>query len=454
MAIDGFAKVWDPIHNELSVFADTVSESITEHIDSELGRAVLLFAETQRIVQEWISSETATYQDPTEAYTSRVYEYLGTILNPAIETLESIESNLTLDIGDNFQTTAATLDRIELDYLTPVKEAISDTWDFLLTIDDKVKEAIGPELQAVKAVTTDLVERVSGSALNMLEGLKSMGSELGGALNLGLEGLSAGIEGAASKVIGGFFESVSADLATRVDGLITTIEEEPNLPESIKALTAPGALVHNTVGGWLSAIGSAMAVATSIVVAMQPWQQKIKQRVSAEALESLLAPAELAGALDRGWIEGDKAIDQSARQGYTTQDFELIRYMIRLRPQTVELIDYWRRELISDGQLNIELKDLGWTDSYVKLIKEAAYPPPGVQDLITMAVREVFTPEVAESFGQFQDVPQAYLEWSSKIGLSREWALNYWAAHWQLPSPYQTLMLTRSLSLRVRLSRL
>jgi len=62
---------------------------------------------------------------------------------------------------------------------------------------------------------------------------------------------------------------------------------------------------------------------------------------------------------------------------------------------------------------------------------------PPVQDLIVMAVREVFSPEIAERFGQFEDFPAEFEEVAAKIGLTSEWAKNYWAAHWSLPSVTQ-----------------
>ena len=58
---------------------------------------------------------------------------------------------------------------------------------------------------------------------------------------------------------------------------------------------------------------------------------------------------------------------------------------------------------------------------------------PGTGDLIRMAVREAFTPEIAEKFGQYEDFPEAVVEWLERGGLSRDWAERHWAAHWDLP---------------------
>jgi hypothetical protein len=52
-----------------------------------------------------------------------------------------------------------------------------------------------------------------------------------------------------------------------------------------------------------------------------------------------------------------------------------------------------------------------------------------------MAVREVFSPDVSERFGQYEDFPEQFAKLAEKIGLSKDWALAYWASHWDLPSP-------------------
>jgi hypothetical protein len=54
-----------------------------------------------------------------------------------------------------------------------------------------------------------------------------------------------------------------------------------------------------------------------------------------------------------------------------------------------------------------------------------------------MSVREVFSPETASRFGQFDEFPAEFAVWAQKQGLSEEWAKRYWAAHWNLPSATQ-----------------
>jgi len=107
--------------------------------------------------------------------------------------------------------------------------------------------------------------------------------------------------------------------------------------------------------------------------------------------------------------------------------------MYRLYP--VETIrDAYLRGVLSEEEMFMRMRELGFTDTRIKEIIQTWELIPSVSDLITMAVREAFSPEVAEKFGQYEDFPEEFAKWAAKQGLSEEWARRYWAAHWNLPS--------------------
>lgn len=107
------------------------------------------------------------------------------------------------------------------------------------------------------------------------------------------------------------------------------------------------------------------------------------------------------------------------------------------KPATQDVIAYELRQDPQLSDLDSKLRRIGIHPAYHALYKELAYQIPPVADIITMAVREAFTPEIAGRFGQYEGLPTQYVEWVGKKGLSREWAERYWAAHWSLPSPQQ-----------------
>ncbi len=110
---------------------------------------------------------------------------------------------------------------------------------------------------------------------------------------------------------------------------------------------------------------------------------------------------------------------------------------IMTKPASEDVIAFELRRDPSLANLSDELRKIGVHQNYHGLYKELAYQIPPVADIITMAVREAFTPAIAARFGQYEDLPTEFVEWVGKKGLSKEWAERYWAAHWSLPSPQQ-----------------
>lgn len=110
---------------------------------------------------------------------------------------------------------------------------------------------------------------------------------------------------------------------------------------------------------------------------------------------------------------------------------------ILTKPASQDIIAYELRQDPSLSGLAERLRKIGIHPEYAPLYKELAYQIPPIADIITMAVREAFSPEIAAKFGQYQDYPKDLEEWASKKGLSSEWSQRYWASHWSLPSAQQ-----------------
>jgi len=142
------------------------------------------------------------------------------------------------------------------------------------------------------------------------------------------------------------------------------------------------------------------------------------------------------GSLVRGMTD-DTIIDLISRGGIHPDYAHDYLDAVLTKPATEDIIAYELRRDPSLSNLGTELKKVGVHDNYNSLYKELAYQIPPVADIITMAVREAFTPDIAARFGQYQDLPPEFVEWAGKKGLSKEWAERYWAAHWSLPSVQQ-----------------
>ena len=150
---------------------------------------------------------------------------------------------------------------------------------------------------------------------------------------------------------------------------------------------------------------------------------------------NVLEPGDAAHAMFRGLIEPREAVLNIRMKGYTELDAGKLLQIAEQIPDITLLFSMWLRGVIGEDELDLALKSHGYSAGFSAGLKEIIYFIPPVQDLITMAVREVFSPDIAREFGQFEDYPIEFDKWAKQQGVSGEWARNYWAAHWALPSP-------------------
>lgn len=169
-------------------------------------------------------------------------------------------------------------------------------------------------------------------------------------------------------------------------------------------------------------------------VPIQMASQKLGQDIAREFPIALETAGELQSASLRNLVSDSESFDILRRQGYSQESAERLLELRRTLPD-IGLIQVWfLRQFISPDAALTKLQELGLSDGDAQRVLNMSFFIPPVQDLITMAVREVFTPEIAERFGQFQDFPETFREFARQQGINEEWARRYWAAHWALPS--------------------
>ena len=116
---------------------------------------------------------------------------------------------------------------------------------------------------------------------------------------------------------------------------------------------------------------------------------------------------------------------------------ETYMHAVLTKPASQDLVAYQLRKDPGLDGLEPELRKIGIHPDYFDVYKTLAYQIPPVADIITMAVREAFSPAIAARFGQYEDFPPDFARYAAMKGLDDEWAKRYWAAHWNLPSPQQ-----------------
>ncbi len=117
------------------------------------------------------------------------------------------------------------------------------------------------------------------------------------------------------------------------------------------------------------------------------------------------------------------------------QDFRRRNPKALFDPQ--DLRDAFLRGKVTEADARDQLQSVGYSAARAGVLMDLWRDIPPPADLIRMAVREAFSPDVVARFGQDQDFPPRFGELAEQLGISREFSAAYWAAHWDLPSPQQ-----------------
>jgi len=94
----------------------------------------------------------------------------------------------------------------------------------------------------------------------------------------------------------------------------------------------------------------------------------------------------------------------------------------------------YRRTDISRPQFDNLMEQIGVNSWHREQVLRLTEYWPTAPDIVQFAVREVYHPEKRKELKLDDERPAEYMEMAAKIGLSEDFAKDYWASHWQLPS--------------------
>jgi hypothetical protein len=364
---------------------------------------------------------------------------------------------------------------------TLVQQAVDQLKNAITFIVDNFVRYVNALIAAIEDLVVDSINFIRASAQNVVDTIVQWIQQVGALVTAewqklvtGAEAIILSVETRLSDLRGAFIEAFGelADSVLSIDDTIKTVSREAiddliktlvgwsNAPELVgvmNALTgltlaegappdyraflkdlltrlAPSSPLARGVVFILLAIVAAIPAGLNIATV---YAAPMVQELAAEFPHNLLAPADASAAYRRELLSRGEAVNVIRRQGFTEGDANTILSLAEQVPAEFELIAFWLRGLMTETQLDEALHQRGYTAIWRERYKQFAQIIPPVQDLITMAVREAFSPEVAQRFGQFDNFPEDFAEWAERQGLDRGWALKYWAAHWSLPSAMQ-----------------
>lgn len=195
-------------------------------------------------------------------------------------------------------------------------------------------------------------------------------------------------------------------------------------------------------GGFLlrRLLGSAISNATGYAIggAVQPTLSPLVQDLANEAWQAHrvlpLTPEDAAAAELRGYYGAGAGENEASYSGIDADRFGVLRQLAGLAPPLETLIAMHRRGLIDDAQLEAGIRQLGYLPSWRGVLRGLRNVLPSVTDMVRFAVREVYDPARRAALDLDAEFPPDFAADAELIGLSRERAGQYWAAHWELPS--------------------
>lgn len=183
-----------------------------------------------------------------------------------------------------------------------------------------------------------------------------------------------------------------------------------------------------------------MGVFGSLLGAIRPLNNWLNQQMAKGWPNELLPPANLINLRYRGHVTDNAFFDEMLKQGIAKNRAKTLYKGSEMLLNGYEIVSLWRRGVITDEDRNRQLRELGFTTERIPLLTHVTAQIPSALDVISFAVREVYSPEIAEKFGQYEGVEGVLEEAGDDIrasGMSKDTFTKYWAAHWQLPSMRQ-----------------
>jgi len=240
-----------------------------------------------------------------------------------------------------------------------------------------------------------------------------------------------------SHTVTGVLEDIEPSAITASEPMLNYLLSLPNLPPEVVEYVTHVKRGERQVDGFMAVLIGMIASIPNVMNLSAVANQRNIQLAQAALRWSLPDLGTAVTLRQRGYFSDTQLQEIVAKSGLPDVWVQHLQHANMTLPdiQSIALAQF--RGLITEQAALFKLKQLGFDDENAQLIQSMFPVIPPISDLIMMAVKEAFSPDIAQRFGQYEDFPEEVAQWAAKQGLSREWAQRYWAAHWDLPSATQ-----------------
>lgn len=133
-------------------------------------------------------------------------------------------------------------------------------------------------------------------------------------------------------------------------------------------------------------------------------------------------------------VDGQRLAKES---GYTAWIWEAVLGTMRQFLSPLDYITLERRGTIKGEGVDSSLAKMGFQPTDIENLRNVTKYLPTPEDAIRFAVRDIYDPAKRAAQQLDDGFPSAFGAFADKIGMDLQTAMDFWAAHWQLPSPSQ-----------------
>lgn len=231
-----------------------------------------------------------------------------------------------------------------------------------------------------------------------------------------------------------FLDIIKPELVTYVSPMLTELLENPKLPDGLRTMLESiqgesGQAASTLLMGLGSTVGGA-ALGSVVNTLMSPATYWLNDQMN----PARVAPREAYTMYWRGLLSEDELNRQLRDQGWGEKLMANWQKVLQPRFDIGMLINLMRRGLVSRDAIRAELINRGYKEGATQLLFDGLNPIPPPGDLVSMAVREAFHPDLIAKYHYLDNFPPEFATWMNKQGYTTDWAQKYWVAHWRLPS--------------------
>lgn len=448
----------DRLSDLLTPLVEGIRTAINQ-VKDKLEVLLRSIADAVGLVVSKLESVFTRLQNIITNFADRLIDKLTDIMTKLTSVLSSVVNSLIANLREIVSGFRGVVESVIIRVRDAIASAADKVGDILLAIGGYIGDKIQTFLDAMREGLSKVVSFISEKIREGVEFIENAIAVVTGIIkariNLIIEQIKAAVEWVKKQYnvvadyvkkvllpeIGLYLDLTAAGIERRGSGVIELVT---GIIESNPAAIASGIsdILARTDKHDLTfaamAIGVGMMVLPQVAPAFAaPALEYIQQQAYARMPISPLTIEQTIGAFFKGLLSIDEVRNEALKRGIAPSKVDALIEAARPLPSPGAIQEAFLRGFISESEHDRLLRQHGYTDSDIALFKSLYFIIPTPSDLIRMAVREVFSPAVAEKFGQFEDFPEVFAQWARKIGISEEWAKNYWAAHWDLPSATQ-----------------